>query len=203
MPEEDISSNKSDDSSNHPMHFQLRTRKWFIAVGVVLLVIGTAAIILPVLGTIGATLLIAWLLIFSGIIQIAHIVATKHEQHKLSQLIINILSIIAGFLLLLEPIQGAYAVTLVLAFYFLFIGILRISIGSKTKTHRTGWIIASGIIDIILAALILLLWPSDSLWIPGVIVGIDLLFAGWSLIMLSSIPFSIITDLTNTKLRPR
>ncbi|QQE10037.1 HdeD family acid-resistance protein [Planctomycetota bacterium] len=190
-------------NSSHPLHPTKAARGWFIALGIIFLVLGTLAILLPGLGTIGATLFIGWLLIVSGILQFAHAFATQQGGHKAWQIVIGILGLIAGFLLVFEPIQGAYAVTLVLAFYFIFIGVARLSASSKLKAHqRIGWIIASGIIDILLAILIIIFWPSDALWVPGLIVGIELIFSGWSMIMLGNVPVGIIADLTGQGMSP-
>ncbi|QDU32214.1 acid-resistance membrane protein [Poriferisphaera corsica] len=184
----------------HPLHPKPTSRSCFMTLGILMLILGTAAIILPGFGTIGATILIGWLLLFSGLTQMIHAYKSQHGSHRTWHMIIGLLGIIAGLLLLLEPIQGAYAVTLVLAFYFLFIGITRIGIYNKVKrARRAKWIVASGFVDIILAALIILFYPSDVLWVPALIVGIDLIFAGWSMIMLGSIPFGLIADLTDHK----
>ena len=196
-PEKQDNSSSSQ-SQSHPLNPSRLPRGWFIGIGIFILILGFVAIVFPAFGTLTATIFIGWLLVFAGILQTLHAFKTQQGGHAFWQVIIGILSLIAGSFLIFEPIEGAYAVTLVLAFYFIFVGITRTSIGYKLRpAHGSGWITTSGIIDIILAILICIFWPSDALWVPGLIVGIDFIFSGWSMIMLGNMPSSFIADLVN------
>ena len=176
----------------HPLNAKQMGRGWFITIGIVLTIFGLAAVIIPGLGTIGATLFIGWLLLFAGGVQCINAFVSQRGMHAFWQIVIAIITIIAGGWLIFEPIEGAYAVTLLLSFYFLLTGLMRILVGAKVRTRGTGWIIVSGIVNLFLAVLIWALWPSDAFWVPGVIVGIDLIFAGWSMLMLGSIPTGLL-----------
>ncbi|WP_432798694.1 HdeD family acid-resistance protein [Poriferisphaera sp. WC338] len=163
-------------------------RGWFMFIGIIITIIGILAVILPGLGTIGATLFIGWLLLFAGIVEVVNGFVSQRGWHALWLIVIGVVTVIAGGLLIFEPIQGAYAVTIVLSFYFLFTGGLRLAVGTKAGGKHGGWVVVSGVINLFLAGLIWAFWPSDALWVPGLIVGIDLIFAGWSMMMLGSIP---------------
>jgi uncharacterized membrane protein HdeD (DUF308 family) len=91
-----------------------------------------------------------------------------------------------GIVLLVAPLQGALALTIVLAVFLLVEGVFKIITAFRVRDHRGwGWLLASGIVSVILGLLIWAQWPASGLWVIGLLVAIQLLFTGWSLVMLA------------------
>jgi uncharacterized membrane protein HdeD (DUF308 family) len=99
-----------------------------------------------------------------------------------------LLAIAAGLVLLIEPISGAVSLTLLLIVFFIIEGVLSIMYAFEHKkdlSRRWGWMLASGIIDLILAGIILLGLPGTAAWALGLLVGINMLFGGSALIAMA------------------
>jgi len=163
------------------------SRGLFIAVGVLLLIIGVGAIIFPLVSTLSATLLIGAVLVIGGLVHIFHAFGAKGWGGFAWEVVIGILEAVFGLILLAFPLAGSVALTLFLAAMFLVEGVVRTVFAFQMRPE-TGWIWAliSGIASIIVG---ILLWsglPSTALWAIGLLVGINFIMAGWSSIMLAS-----------------
>ena len=96
-----------------------------------------------------------------------------------------VLAIVAGGLLVWSPIGGVLSLTFLLSVYFLVDGFASIMFAIDHRRHYSktwGWLLASGVFDLLLAGLIILGLPGTAAWVIGLVVGIDLVFGGWSLI---------------------
>src|SRR5208283_4064181 len=91
----------------------------------------------------------------------------------------------AGVLMINHPLRAAAAITLVLAVAYMAGGIMRIAFAVSHRTVGAGWVLVNGIVTLILGAMIAWNWPWDSLFVLGLFVGIDMLFLGWSWVMLA------------------
>lgn len=161
---------------------------WFLAEGLVLLVLGIMAILLPAAASLVATVFFGWLLLISGIVGL---IATLRERHAPGfgwSLLSALLALGAGALLLLWPIHGVFSLTAVLIAFLFADGVITIFYALE---HRRGassnwnWMLFSGIVDILLGGLLLAGLPGSALWALGLLLGIDLTFAGWALIMMA------------------
>jgi len=160
----------------------------FLAEGIVLLVLGVLAIIVPQVAALAVTILIGWLLLISGVLGLISTFWARHAPGFWWSLLSAVVAIVAGAVLLRWPVQGEVSLTLVLIAFFLVDGILSIvlALEHRHQLHgRWGWILMSGIIDLVLAAIILLGLPGTAAWAIGLLVGIDLVFAGVALIMVA------------------
>ena len=160
----------------------------FLAEGIVLLVLGVLAIIVPQVAAFAVTILIGWLLLISGVLGLISTFWARHAPGFWWSLLSAVVAIVAGAVLLRWPVQGEVSLTLVLIAFFLVDGILSIvlALEHRHQLHgRWGWILMSGIIDLVLAAIILLGLPGTAAWAIGLLVGIDLVFAGVALIMVA------------------
>jgi len=157
----------------------------FLLVGLSFIVLGIVGISLPQMTAIAIDLLIGWLLVFGGILQGVHAVKSRQWQGFFLSVFGTILYLGAGAFLLIEPLQGILTLTLLLALLFMFEGGLKISLAFQMRP-QTGWIwpLVSGILAIVLALLIWAEWPSSAAWVIGLLFGINMLFAGWTTIML-------------------
>lgn len=159
---------------------------WLLAVGILMIVLGVIAIATPVYATFAVQVLLGWILIIGGIGQGIHAFMTKGWSGFLFELLGAILYLVVGILLLVNPVKGALALTLVLAAFLVVEGIFKIIMGWRVRGHRGwGWLLGSGIVSVILGVLIWAEWPASGLWVIGLLVGVHLVFTGWALVMLA------------------
>jgi len=160
---------------------------WLLFLGILLIVVGIAAIVLPFAATLAVEILLGWVLVIGGILQIIHSFWARRVGGFFLGLVAGILYLIVGFLLLLYPLQGILTLTLLLVILFLIEGICRIISSFQVRpTRNWGWVLVSGIAALIIAFLIWIGWPVSATWAIGLLVGINLIFGGWGMIMLSS-----------------
>jgi len=161
-------------------------RAWFIGLGIVLVLLGALAIAVPFVATLATTLFIGWLLLISGIVHGVHALQNRRWAGFPWALLSSILYIIAGVLIILNPVVGTLTLTLVLAMFFLINGFVKLVRGLQHRaTGVWGWMTADGVISLLLGGLILARWPSTAVWAIGLLVGIDFVVSGASMLMLA------------------
>jgi uncharacterized membrane protein HdeD (DUF308 family) len=159
---------------------------WLLALGILMIILGVFAIGAPVVATIAVQVVLGWLLVIGGIAEAIHAFMAQNWRGFLFELLSGILYIVVGGLLLFNPLLGAAALTLLLAVFLVVEGIFKIIMALRVRDHRGwGWLLASGILSLILGAMIWAQWPYSGLWVIGLFVGIQLLFTGWSMVMLA------------------
>lgn len=157
----------------------------FLVEGIILVILGALAILVPPLATITVTILIGWLFLISGAVGLFTTFWMRHAPGFWWSLLSALIAILAGFLLLVWPLTGALSLTFVLTAFFIIEGIASIMYAIEHRNQlsgRWGWMLLNGIIDLILAALIISGLPGSVAWALGLLVGIDLLFGGAALI---------------------
>jgi uncharacterized membrane protein HdeD (DUF308 family) len=159
---------------------------WLLALGILMIILGVIAMAAPVVATIAVQFLLGWLLVISGIAEGIHAFMAQGWRGFLFELLSAVLYLGVGIVLLVAPLEGALALTFVLAVFLLVEGIFKIITALRVRDHRGwGWLLASGIVSVILGVLIWAQWPASGLWVIGLLVAIQLLFTGWSLVMLA------------------
>ena len=157
----------------------------FLVEGIVLVVLGLLAILLPQIASLAVEILVGWLLLITGAVGLYTTFQAKSAPGFWWALISAVIAIIAGVLLLIWPLTGVVSLTIVLVAFFLIEGISSIMYAVEHRrelTGRWGWMLASGIITLALAFLIYAGLPSTAAWAIGLLVGIDLVFGGAALI---------------------
>lgn len=168
------------------MQFVRQYRSLFIVEGVIFSLLGILAIALPGLFTLGAELLVGVLFIIAGVVQGWRTFQTEGVPGFIWSLIVAIVYLAVGIFLLANPLEGVVTLTLVLIFFFLVDGIANIILSFQLKPHGVwGWRLLSGIISLILAYIIYAGWPGTAVWVIGLLVGINLLFAGITQLVLA------------------
>lgn len=156
---------------------------WFIALGILFIIGGVLAVAMPLLASITVAIVVGWALIVLGIVQIVQAWSMRTWGGFAWQLVIGILFVIGGGDMAFFPLNGAITLTLVLGVIFLVKGIIQLVIGFRYRPlSGWGWMIAAGILAILVALMILSQWPFSGAWVPGTLVGISLIFSGWSYI---------------------
>ena len=160
----------------------------FLVEGIVLVVLGMLAIVIPLLASLAVTILIGWLFLISGVVGLVTTFWVKGAPGFWWSLVSAVIAIGAGVVLLGWPISGTVSLTLVLIVFFIVEGVASIMYGIEHRreaSSRSGWMIVSGVIDLILAAIIFSGLPGSAVWAIGLLVGINMLFGGTSLIAMA------------------
>jgi uncharacterized membrane protein HdeD (DUF308 family) len=161
--------------------------RWFLAMGIAMVVFGMVAISWACLATItvAATWLFGFLLLAGGITEIIHSFWMGRWSGMLVHLLIGALYTLVGFLIIDQPENAAVQLTLLIAIFLMVGGIFRIIFAVSERFAGWGWVLLNGGVTFLLGLLIYKQWPGSSLWVIGLFVGIDLIFNGWAWIMLS------------------
>jgi uncharacterized membrane protein HdeD (DUF308 family) len=165
-----------------------RSWKGLMIVGVLAIVLGCFAILLPAVASLGTAIFIGWVLLVAG----AFLVAAAFSAHSIGSLVVRmlwaILTVIVGLWLIVEPHNGTLTLTLVLGIYFLFMGLTRITVAFVGRGQpNAGLVGLSGVAGLLIGILVLAKFPSSADWAIGLLVGIDLIFAGWTLTSVASL----------------
>lgn len=153
--------------------------------GVLFVILGILAILAPIASTIATELVVGWLLIFGGSIQAYRSIQARHAKGFYVSLASSILYVALGILLLLYPVAGIISLTFLVILFFLFEGIAKIVLAFQIRPMTNwGWLVVSGILSIVIATVIWMGWPGTAFWAIGLLVGINMLFLGATLIAL-------------------
>jgi uncharacterized membrane protein HdeD (DUF308 family) len=165
-------------------------RHWglFLLEGIVLIILGSLAVLLPALASLAATIFFGWILLLSGVMGLISTLRARQAPGFGWSLFSAITGIVAGVVLLAMPVQGTFSLTAVLiAFLFVegLVSILYALEHRKSATGRWGWMVASGVVDIILGVILLAGLPGTAMWALGLVVGINMIFGGWALTLMA------------------
>jgi uncharacterized membrane protein HdeD (DUF308 family) len=157
----------------------------FIVEGVVLLVLGVLAVLVPPLATLGFTLFLGWVFLLSGVVGLVATFMMRQAPGFWWSLLSAALGIVVGMILLVRPVGGALSLTLVLIAFFVVEGIATILFAldhRRELSGRWGWMLFSGVVDLVLAGMILAGLPGTAAWALGLLVGINMMFGGAALL---------------------
>lgn len=160
----------------------------FLIEGIVLLILGLFAIVIPVVATIAVEVFIGWVLLVSGVVGLISTFRMRNAPGFGWSLLSAVIAIAAGVILLAWPLSGVLSLTLILTAFLTIEGVASIMMA---LTHRHGFsarwalLLVSGLVDLFLAALILLNLPGTAAWAIGLLVGINLVFGGSALISMA------------------
>ena len=159
--------------------------KLFLAQGILMMVLGVFAVAEPNVATVAVGIFIGWLFFIGGIFRAMSVWHSRQAPGFVWSLLTAVLSIVLGLILILQPLAGVLTLTMVLIAFFIVEGVASIIGAFQHRDHLRswGWVLFSGIIDLLLAFLIWDGWPSSADWAIGLLVGINMLFLGLSLVM--------------------
>jgi uncharacterized membrane protein HdeD (DUF308 family) len=159
--------------------------KLYLGEGIALVILGFIAIVVPPIATLAVTIVLGWLFLISGVIGLYTTFMMRHAPGFWWSLISAALAVLVGGILLARPISGAFSLTIVVIAFFIIEGIASIMFALEHKRElsgRWGWMLVSGIVDLILAAMVFGGLPSTAAWAIGLLVGINMVFGGSALI---------------------
>jgi uncharacterized membrane protein HdeD (DUF308 family) len=124
-------------------------------------------------------------MIIAGVMEAVHAFWRKRWAGFFLDLLTGILYVVVGWMMVTNPKESALLLTLIIAMFLLFEGVFRIVVALSARYPHWGWVLLNGVISLVLGLMIWRQWPYSGLWVIGLFVGIEMLFNGWSLVMLS------------------
>lgn len=161
---------------------------FFLVEGIILLVLGVLAILLPPIATLAVTIILGWIFLASGLIGWITTFGAHGAPGFWWSLLSSVLATAAGLVLLLQPVSGAVSLTALLVVFFIIEGLATIAYAFEHRKELSGrweWMLVSGVIDLVLALIILAGFPGTAAWALGVLVGVNLIFGGTALIAIA------------------
>jgi uncharacterized membrane protein HdeD (DUF308 family) len=159
---------------------------WLLALGILLLVLGIIGLGMTVALTIASVLFFGFLLLIGGGVQLAHAFTCRGWRSIVMHALIALLYIVAGFAVITDPLVASAALTLLIAILIIAIGVARLVMAWQLRGSRGwGWLLAAGILAVVLGLIIAAHWPISGLWVIGLFVAIEMIAHGWTLILMA------------------
>lgn len=160
----------------------------YVFQGVLMIILGVLAVAAPAFATLTVDIYVGWLFLISGVLGLIAMFSARNVPGFLWTLVTALLSIVFGGVLLWKPVEGALSLTIVLTAFFIVEGLFQAAAAFTYRDaipSRWGWLLASGLADLALAAIIIAGWPGTAAWVLGLLVGVNLLTTGWAVVMVA------------------
>jgi uncharacterized membrane protein HdeD (DUF308 family) len=157
----------------------------FLMLGILLVLCGSAAIVIPPLFTVLTAKVLGILLMVAGLVTVISSFWIGKWSGMLLHLLTGILYLVAGFVVSERPVATAIVITLFIAATFIVLGSFRIVSALTIRFPQWGWVLFNGLVTLLLGVVIYRHFPESALWVIGILVGVELLLNGWTWIMLS------------------
>ncbi|MDE2346168.1 MAG: DUF308 domain-containing protein [Gammaproteobacteria bacterium] len=168
-----------------PAEFARRTTGISIGVSLLLILLGLLALALPGFAGLAVAILVLWVIVFSGLAHLVHAWDARGSGDFLWRLLVGIVYLAVGVFLLLHPRESLASLTLVLVILFLLeAGMLLAAYFWLRRRAGSGWLLVNALLTGALGLLIGLEWPASSAWAIGMLVGVNILFSGFSRLMM-------------------
>jgi uncharacterized membrane protein HdeD (DUF308 family) len=172
-----------------------KARRWLLITGILGILAGAAAIIVPPVATLTITLFIGWILVFSGVVMAVHSWTQRAAGRTWERALQALLALVIGVYMVLFPGSGALSLTLLLVIWFVGSGVLQLIAARRLRgLPGAGWLVFGGVLGIVLAALIAMDLPSSAEWAIGLLVGINLVFWGVRALVAASLLKRVVAD---------
>lgn len=157
----------------------------YLALGIGLLAFGFLAILYAYTATVLSVIYFGVSVITLGCFEAVKAFKLSHWSSRLLHAVLSIMYIGGGIFVALNPAVNAVTLTLLLATFFMVSGALRIGTALYYNVPHKGWFIFNGITTFILGFCIWYEWPFSGLWVIGMLLGIEAMATGWTLVMFS------------------
>lgn len=159
---------------------------WLLALGIIQLILGIIGLTMTVSLTLATVLVFGVFLIIAGVAQIVHTFTARGWKSGLLNLAIAVLYLITGLVIVFNPVRASLAATLFIGLLFTFTGITRGIMAFQMKNSKNWeWYVLSALVSIILGFMIIARWPISAFWVIGLFVAVELIFNGWTSIMIA------------------
>jgi uncharacterized membrane protein HdeD (DUF308 family) len=176
-------------ASHRPVIDTLKAHwRLYVPEGVMMMVLGVLAIAYPVFATLAVDLYLGWIFLISGLFALVATFLARQFPGFWWALVTSLLSILVGVMLIWKPGEGVISLTAVLAAFFFVEGVFQVAAALSYRDsipHSWGWLLASGIADLALTAIILAGWPGTVGWTLGLLAGVSLVTSGWAVVMVA------------------
>ena len=160
--------------------------KFFLAEGIFFIILGLCAVVIPQFFTVAIVVFLGWIILFGGIIQIGRAFMFSDMPGFVLWLFMGILQIVVGYLFIAEPGAGVLTLTMLVTLFFALEGVAKISLALMMRPLANwGFILFSGITALAFALIIWISWTETANWLLGMLLGINMIFMGWSLVKIS------------------
>jgi uncharacterized membrane protein HdeD (DUF308 family) len=162
--------------------------RMFLAEGIILIILGLAAIAIPPLAGLATAIILGWVFLIGGIVGLVSTFGARQAPGFWWSLLSALIALLVGVVLLWNPLQGIVTLTYVLIAFFIIDGILTIIFAIEHRRELSGrweWMMLGGVMDLVLATIIISGLPGTLTWALGLLVGIDLVFGGFALIAMA------------------
>ncbi len=162
--------------------------RFYLIEGIILIALGAAATVVPPIATLAVTIFVGWLFLISGLVGLYMTYRTRGVPGVWWSLFSAILAVAVGGLLIARPISGAFSLTFLLITFFIIEGVVSVMFALDHRRELPGawgWMLASGIVDLVLATIIFAGLPGTAAWAIGLLVGINMTFGGVALVAMA------------------
>lgn len=155
---------------------------WYLVQSALMILAGALALIFPIASSVSVVVLLGWLLILGGLAQAISLIDVRNVPHFWLQVLSAVLFVVVGVLFLRNPAAGLLSLTLLLIMLFMVEGFSKVIFSLTIRPFPNwAWVLASGIISILLAFFLLMNTPVTAHWILGVLLGTQLIAEGAAL----------------------
>ena len=155
---------------------------WYLVQGALMVLGGVLALVYPIVSSVAVVLFLGWILILSGVVQGFSLIGAKDVPHFWLQLVSVVLSVIVGVLFIRHPGESLLTLTLLLIVFFMVEGVSKLIFALTIRPFPNwGWVLASGVIGILLSFYLWANLPVTAIWLLGVLIGIQLICEGAAL----------------------
>jgi uncharacterized membrane protein HdeD (DUF308 family) len=159
---------------------------WLLALGLLLVALGTIGLGMTFWLTLATVFIFGIFLLVAGVLQLVQAVKCRGWRSVLWHVVIGILYVIAGLDIIDDPLRASALLTLLLGGVLIGIGVVRIVMALQWRGFKNWiWPLIGGIAAIILGFMILTNWPISGFWVIGLFVSIEMIFSGWSYIIIA------------------
>ncbi len=158
---------------------------WLLALGIISIILGFLALGSSAFFTLASMIFFGWILLIIGIMELVHSYWQRHWGGFFLYLLNGIFAVVAGLIMICNPVGSAVILTLLLAMFFMVAGLFRTIASLAMRFPSWEWRLFDGIITLLLGALLWAQWPFSGVWAIGMFIGIYLIFSGWSSVMLA------------------
>jgi uncharacterized membrane protein HdeD (DUF308 family) len=172
-------------SGTHELH-PLRDQWWcFLLLGIALVVLGTFCIVQPLVPTLASVVVLGFLLMAGGITQIVSAFWAGKWSGMLIHMLIGVLYSVVGYMIVDAPVVNMVLITKFIAIFLIVSGAFRIISALVVRFQDWGWVLLNGGVTLLLGVIINRQLPEAAVWVIGLFIGIEMIFNGWTWVMLS------------------
>lgn len=158
---------------------------WYLILGILLVLCGIVAISYPFASTVSVVMVLGAALLIGGVAMIISAFWTGNWKGFLLQVLVGILYIVAGIMIAERPLESTATLTLLISALLIVVGLFRIVASLVIRFPEWGWVLLNGCVTLLFGVVIYRHFPEASLFLIGVLVGVEMILNGWTWIMLA------------------